>query len=185
MNGLIVSKPKKCRICRNEYEPFSSTQVVCSPKCAIEHVNKREKAKRASETKEIRKDIRKRKEALKSRSDWLREAQTAFNAYVRTRDAGQVCISCQKPPKKKNAGHYKSVGAHPELRFHPFNNNLQCEHCNTYKSGNQIEYRIHLINKIGLDNVEWLEGGHEAQKWSIEEIKEIRDYYKEQTKLLK
>jgi MoaA/NifB/PqqE/SkfB family radical SAM enzyme len=121
---------------------------------------------------------------LKSKSDWLAEAQREFNLYVRVRDAGMPCISCQKPPKKKNAGHYKSVGAYPELRFHPFNNNLQCEHCNSWKSGDPIRYRQNLIKKIGEPNVLWLEGRHEIQHLTIDDIKEIKQYYKEQTKIL-
>jgi len=33
--------------------------------------------------------------------------------------------------------------------------------------------------------VEWLEGPHEPQKLSVDDIKEIKEYYKEQLKLLK
>jgi hypothetical protein len=179
-----MSKPKKCKVCRTEFKQFTTIDTWCSPDCAIELIKRNKEKKAKAEAKLIRKDCRERRIKLKSKSDWFREAQTAFNAYVRARDAGQACISCQKPPKKKNAGHYKSVGGHPELRFHPFNNNLQCEHCNTYKSGNQIEYRIHLIDKIGIDNVEWLEGPHEIQHLTIEDIQEIKGYYREQLKLI-
>lgn len=178
-------KPKKCRICKTEFKPFSSTQVVCGVQCAIAYQKRRTETQAKAEAKIERKELRERKNKMKSRGDWLTDAQKDCNAYIRGRDYGNVCISCQKPPKKKNAGHYLSVGSHPELRFHPFNINLQCEHCNTYKSGNQAAYRVNLIDKIGLSNVEWLEGPHDAQHWSIEDIKEIKGHYKEQAKLLK
>ena len=172
-------KKKKCRICKAEFEPFNSIQAWCSPKCGYELSQKKLEVKSKRAEQDFRKETRKRKEALKSKSDWLKKAQAVCNAYIRELDTSGVCMSCQKPPKKRNAGHYKSVGAHPELRFHPFNIHLQCEHCNTYKSGNQVEYRIHLARKIGIKNVEWLEGPHEAQHWTIDDIKEIKRHYKD------
>jgi len=176
---------KKCRICKTEYAPFNSLQKVCSPGCAIELVKADQAKAEGCRAKERRKDTRKRREALKTRSDWLREAQTAFNAYIRERDKDENCISCRKQPKKRNAGHYKSVGAYPELRFHPFNCALQCEHCNTYKSGNQVEYRKYLVERIGDRNVEFLEGAQKQQHWTIDDIKEIKQWYKDQLKYLK
>jgi hypothetical protein len=76
-----------------------------------------------------------------------------------------------------NAGHYKPVGSHPELRFNEINCHLQSEHCNSYKSGNMVEYRARLIEKIGLPLVEWLDGPHKALKPTIEELKWLRSYY--------
>ena len=181
---------KTCAICQNEFTPvYNTTQKVCSPRCAIEQVNLNKEKKLQRDIKRFkaseRKELRQRKEKLKSRSDHLKEAQTAFNAYIRERDTNENCISCGRLPKKRNAGHFKSVGAYPELRFHPFNCHLQCEHCNTYKSGNQIEYRISLLSRIGLDAVEWLEGGHKSQNLTIDDIIEIKQYYREQLKILK
>ena len=171
-------KKKTCRICKDKFTPFQTTAIVCSPKCALVHINNQKLLAR-------KKDTRERKKALKTKSDWLKEAQSAFNAYIRERDKHENCISCQRLPKKRNAGHWKSVGAYPELRFHPFNCNLQCEHCNTYKSGNQVEYRANLVNKVGVYNVEWLEGPHKVQNLTIEDIKEIKQWYKDQLKYLK
>ena len=92
-------------------------------------------------------------------------------------------------------GHYLSVGSHPELRYHDFNRNLQCTRCNggagKYGQFNNKaktvtqEYRENLIKKIGLENVEWLEGPHEAQNLQIDDIKEIKEYYREQLKIIK
>jgi hypothetical protein len=170
----------KCKVCKTKFEPkFNTTQAVCSPKCALEKGKKdAEKKRKATQAKE-RKDLRKRKEALKSRGDWLREAQIEFNKFIRLRDAKEPCISCQRSTGcKMNAGHYRSVGSSPELRFNEFNVHIQCEHCNNFKSGSPIDYRINLVKKIGLERVEWLEGKHEPKKYTIEEIKEIKSKYK-------
>lgn len=63
------------------------------------------------------------------------------------------------------------------MRFEPLNVWIQCEKCNSYLSGNLINYRIYLIAKIGRDKLEWLEGKHEPKKYSIEELKDIKAKY--------
>lgn len=167
---------RTCKNCKTKFEPqYNKVQNVCSFTCAIELTNERnEKAKKKAWTKEKKE----RKEALKTRSDYQNELQVIFNKWIRLRDKGNNCISCNKPAKKENAGHYRSVGGNPELRFEPLNNNLQCEYCNTYLHGNLIDYRINLIKKIGLDKVEWLEGKHEPKKYTIEELKGLKVIYK-------
>lgn len=181
-------KLKKCKICPTMFKPFSSLQKVCCPSCAIEFVDRDNKKKEKKAMTEFKRETRERKVAMKSRAKWLSEAQTACNAYIRERDKGLPCISCgtTKPDIQYCAGHYKTRGGHPELRFHPFNISRQCNrHCNLALSGNIPEYRPSLIKKIGLKNVEWLEGKHEIQYLSIDDIKEIKAHYKDQLKILK
>jgi len=126
-----------------------------------------------------------KKKRLKDNDKSLRtkSAQKSFNAYIRARDSDCSCISCGRSTGcKVNAGHYKSVGSSPELRFNELNVHLQCEHCNLFKSGNIENYRINLIKKIGLDKVEWLEGPHEPKKYACAELKEIELLYKQKIK---
>ena len=159
-----------CKICRVEFIRQSISQPTClDPVCKSEW--KRQKA--------IRKGLRERKEAIKSRSKWLKEAQAAFNAYIRYRDKGQPCISCQRLHTGQiHAGHYLSVGAQPALRFNEDNCHGQCAPCNTYLSGNLARYRSGLIVKIGIDRVEALEIQQPPIKWSIEDSKAIKAKYK-------
>jgi len=118
------------------------------------------------------------KERIKSRGDWMKEAQAAFNKWIRARDIDQPCISCGSHNRSAwDAGHYRTTAAAPELRFNEFNNNKQCVQCNQHQHGNLIEYRIGLIKKIGIDRVEWLEGPHEPAKYTIEQLKEIKAKY--------
>jgi hypothetical protein len=171
-------KPRKCKSCNEVYIPERPLQHVCSPLCAFE-------AAKLQRIKTDRKEHREKKLKMKPRSEWLKDAQEIVNRFIRLRDAGKPCISCNKPMLKKvNAGHYKSVGAHPELRFNEFNINSQCEACNTHLSGNIVNYRINLINKIGVDAVEDLEGPHDPLKLTIDEIKQLIATYKLKIKQL-
>lgn len=177
---------KKCRICKAKFEPFNSLQVVCSGKCALDHAQKDLQKVAEAKAKEQRKWVRQQKARLKSRGDYLKEAQQAFNRFIRLRDRLQPCISCGKYPDDANlitgsridAGHYRSVGACPELRFEELNCFAQCVKCNQHLSGNAVEYRIRLIQRIGQEVVEWLEGKHEPKRYSIDELKAITKHYR-------
>jgi hypothetical protein len=120
------------------------------------------------------------KNDLKTTQDWLKEAQTIFNKFIRLRDNGLPCISCgQKINGVKHASHYLSSGGHSAVRFHEDNVWVSCYKCNVMLSGNQIQYRRSLIKKIGVERVEWLEeNGSKVKKWTIDELKEIIKKYK-------
>ncbi|WP_223535319.1 recombination protein NinG [Pseudomonas sp. GL-B-16] len=188
-------RPKKCKNpdCRASFVPLRLGQAVCNYACglAIKDVN-REKARKAIDQRE-RREIKVRKEKLKGRAEHLREAQAAVNEFVRLRDAHLPCISCDSMPSdhdlitgsRWDAGHYRSVGACPELRFEPLNIHRQCVKCNRNLSGNAVEYRIRLVKRIGADKVDWLEGPHSARKYTIDEIKTIKADYRALTRELK
>ena len=170
---------KKCRVCRQPFEPRQPMQAVCGVACAKElAASIRGKAEKQAAIKQ-RKADRERKEKLKSRSELAREAQAAFNAWVRLRDADKPCISCgRRHEGQYHAGHYLSVGARPELRYEPLNVWKQCAPCNTHLSGNAVLFRQALVREIGLDRVEWLEGPHPARKYTADDLKAIRDEYR-------
>lgn len=170
-SGSRKPRAKTCPACREKFEPVRHLQVACSLECAIRYTADL-KAKRD------RKETRDRKAKLKSRRDWLREAQAAFNRFIRLRDAGKPCISCGRHHQGQwHAGHYLSVGARPELRFEELNVHAQCAPCNNHLSGNIVLYRQGLITKIGSDRVEWLEGPHEPKHYSIDDLKAIKRHY--------
>lgn len=189
------AKPKKCRVatCRALFVPARMGQAVCSPACAMIDAPRHEPKARKALADIERKDIKVRKEKLKTRADHLREAQAAVNEYVRIRDAHLPCISCDSTPNDNDlmtgsrwdAGHYRSVGACPELRFEPLNIHRQCVKCNRNLSGNAVEYRIRLVQRIGADKVAWLEGLHPPCKYTVDEIKAIKAEYRAKTRELK
>ena len=138
------------------------------------------------EAKNAAKRDRERKMAVKPLSYWMKRAQSAFNAWVRARDAGQPCISCGRHHQGQNhAGHYRPAGSNPELRFEPDNCHLQCAPCNSHLSGNLTAYRPALIAKVGLERVEWLEGPHDPKRYRKEDYRAIEAEYKAKLKELK
>lgn len=131
------------------------------------------------------------RQALKTRGDILKEAQAAFNLFIRERDRaeGHPCISSGRPlnwsGNAVDAGHYRSTGAAPHLRFDEMNCHAQSKHDNRYLSGNAVDYRINLIKRIGLEEVERIEADNTPRHRSKQDLTEIRDKYKAKARALK
>jgi hypothetical protein len=184
-------KPRHCDICQTLYTPARMGQRACSVPCATKSAKKaRKEAVEAARVE--RKVTRARKEAIKTIPDLIKEAQHAFNAYIRARDAHQLCISCGAPPPDlsrlhagRDAGHYRSVGSASHLRFHEDNVHAQCVHCNQWGAGRAVDYRIGLVARIGLDAIKALETDNTPHKWTREELTGIRDTYRAKLKELK
>jgi len=187
-------KQKKCKAisCGEKFTPFSTTQMVCSNiTCSLEYIRQQEEKKEAREQ-------RKAKQSLKTRSDFLKDAIKAFNAYIRERDKDDNCISCGGSPSDHNlitgsrfdAGHYFGTGAHPAMRFVENNVHKQCVRCNRPEglSGNIHNYRPRLIKKIGVKAFEELEKEAyqgEPKKYTIDDLKEIIIMYRQKAKELR
>jgi hypothetical protein len=182
-------KPKKCRApgCGQRFNPTMSTQKVCSVACAIaiSKDSKLQKVAAKAITKQARQDLQERRERLKTKGEHLREAQQSFNAYIRERDrlAGYACISSGRPldwnGNAVDAGHFRSVGAAPHLRFDENNCHAQSKHDNRYLSGNVAEYRLGLIQRIGLAAVEALEADQAPRRYTIEDLQAIKALYRQ------
>lgn len=170
-----------------------------NPDCGIE-LNRmmNEKLKRDHD-KKFRRETKERKEALMTVSDWIKKVQVKFNAYIRERDRGLPCISCSRMDHEItelggrggqwDAGHYRSRGASPELRFEPLNCHRQCKSCNggagQYSRKDhtvQKAYRKNLEKKIGIEKLEWLEGPHPKKHYRIPELKELYKYWSDMLK---
>ena len=170
--SLGKRRRRKCWACHEWFRPERENQVVCSPGCAYDKVV-------AEAPKRKRKQLREAKAKAKTRGQWLKEAQAAFNSFIRARDNSLPCISCGRDHKGQwHASHYRSVGACSGLRFSELNVHKACSACNTHLSGNIVEYRLRLVEKIGEAAVEWLEGPHKPQRLEVDEIKAIRKKYK-------
>ena len=178
----VALKQKTCKAggCRNKFAPANSFHVACSPSCAVAITA----TSRANKDAARRKSDKLRLEAIQPIGHWLKKAQVAFNAYIRARDKGRPCISCGEViTGKTDAGHYLSVGARSELRFHPANCHAQCVRCNQHLSANLINYRIGLIDKVGSDMVKYLENFNGLQGLTIDDVRSIEAHYKELRKL--
>ncbi|MCK2097533.1 recombination protein NinG [Thauera aromatica] len=177
-------REKKCRSCRTPFRPWSALQVACSPVCAQALAQRiREKAERRQATVE-RKQTREALEALKTVPQLIAEADRAFCAFIRARDAGRPCICCGGTAKSTSltggewdAGHYRSRGAASHLRYDERNCHAQLKQCNR-RAFDVASYRRNLIARIGQVAVEDLERDNRTRKWSRDELREIRDAYR-------
>lgn len=164
---------KKCRHCKERFNPVHFNQKYCFKKECTQVWIESEKEKQWKKKKA------KLKEELMTVQDYVKIAQQVFNKYIRQRDKGNKCISCNKKPLKENAGHFYNANNHWNVRFDEYNVHLQCEHCNTFLSGNLINYRENLIKKIGVEEYDKLvDRAKVTRKFTVEELKEIINIYK-------
>lgn len=198
----MANSKRRCRGCK-KYSVVESGLILnggyyCDYDCATRYaMENKEKGKRIK--------YREQKRALNDNDRKVRmpAAQKSFNAFIRARDKDLVCISCERNNDEVagsdswkvggawDCGHYLTRGAFPELRFEELNAHKQCKSCNggsdKYAKKTQLVkdgYRVNLIDKIGLDKVEWLEGPHEPKKYTCSELKEIELLYRQKFKEL-
>ena len=176
----------RCKVCNQiNGDKFQKT---CSYKCRGIYLQSpdgiREVAKTLSKVRAERKRTNKAK--AKGLQHYLKLTQTVFNKYIRERDKGLGCISCGKHAHMMggsglggvwDAGHFRSVGSAPELRFEPKNVNGQCRSCNGFKGGMPKEYAYGIVERYGQERLDWLEGHHEAKHYTIEDLEQIRKHY--------
>lgn len=181
----MQGKTRRCALCKKKV--LVSDAVIGGIKafCSFEHLI--EFTKTAPAKKIARKKVvayqREQKEKLKTAGDYIKEAQVAFNSYIRVRDKNKQCISCPCLPGdtvqggKFDAGHYRSRGSASHLRYHLLNCHSQCVKCNRYLSGNVVEYRKGLIARIGGERVEQIEMGNNPRKFTIEYLKRVKKIF--------
>ena len=197
---------RKCahKACRQWFHPVRDGQVVCSFECASaigkeQTAKAREAAKQKAaqrqrtEEKAGRQRRKAKRESFKTKAQWDKEAQSAFNRYIRIRDEGKECVSCGNPLIGKcnyltgsaiDASHYRSRGAASHLKFNVFNVHSACTRCNRQLSGNAVEYRIRLIDRIGLERVERLESNNEPRRFDIPYLKRIKSIFTRKARAL-
>jgi len=151
-----ILKCKKCKFCKNEYQPLKPLQMVCSWKCGMDHTKFLAEQKEKKETKEKHKEYR---EKTKTLTEYEAEAKKAFQHFIRLRDKDQPCISCgNNNPSDWCGSHYFAAGVYSGLMFDERNCHGACNtYCNKYLSGNLLEYRKGLIKRFGEDFVKQLE----------------------------
>lgn len=175
-------KPKKCLECGEKFVPKNvSTEKVCGNyDCRVEYALKIvEKNKLSNKKIEKRKKAEEKnllKEKLKTRSDYEKELQKEINTIIRLIDKGSVCHSTLKPLNDKfDAGHFKSCGSSPSIRFNLFNIYAQSVYANQYLSGDQINFMNGLSEIYGEEHKEYvlsLKKLYPILKLSIDEYKE-------------
>lgn len=189
MIALVTAKKlkrKRCKQCREFFDPIRPLQYLCKPSCAIEYIKAQAKKKEERDWKD-----RKREglEKLKTPGEYEQEARVFFQQWVRLRDKDLPCISCGRFADRYDGGHYFKAELYSGLIFHEDNCNKQCSRpCNKDLHGNEANYRIGLLKKIGEERVKWLEENKDRLRTYIytkEQYIEIKNTYIRKIKELK
>jgi predicted nucleic acid-binding Zn ribbon protein len=168
---MRIVKQKKCKVCATLYTPRSTTQQVCSPKCAQIHAERTRKRLDALKLKTDRKILAEKKQSLKTRQQWFNECKTLAQKYARLRDYKDGCISCNKHANwggQWHGSHFRPAGNYKAISLNLWNIHKACSECNNHKSGNLIEYQEKLIQKIGQDKVNWLKKQNQPHRFTVE-----------------
>lgn len=175
-------RPKTCATCGSSFMPFRPMASVCSPTCARRKVEADKKADKAQ--------TKARKRDLETVPQLIKEAQREFNAFIRERDKDKPCICCGRPLDFDSpgggfdCGHYRSTGSASHLRFDERNAHGQTKFCNRYGAGRAVDYRIGLVNRIGLEAVESLEADNAPVKWDRDTLRQIKTIYRAKARQL-
>lgn len=197
---MLSRLPTRCPACKVKFtaeEKGLRLHADCVD-AWVEVVRAKQRAKQAKEqrakVKVERAETRKRRTALETIPELIKAAQKEFNAFIRERDRNRPCICCGEPLSSGNGGaggefdcgHYRSVGSASHLRFDEANAHGQRKRCNRYGAGRAVDYRIGLIGRLGLHEVERLEADNTPRKWTREELRAIRaEYAAKRRQLLK
>lgn len=190
---MTFNNRTRCPHCKAKLEAGQRIHPECIDDYAEAQAAKaeRKKAKEARAAAKVQKaEDRKKRESFKKIPRYIKEAQHAFNAFIRARDSGKPCICCGQPLALEaigggfDCGHYRSTGSASHLRFHEDNAHGQRKQCNRYGAGRAVDYRIGLIQRIGLARVEALECSNTPHKWQREELVQITQTYRRKLKEL-
>ena len=188
------TKPRKCPECGSRYTPARPELKTCgnldckisfADKVAAKAARKREKAQRALDAAKL--------EALQPIKYWKAKLKTVMHLYVRLRDEGKPCISCDtillrlgRVGGDYDAGHARSVGSAKHLEFDADRNiHGQCKRCNDHKAGNYAEYCRRLPARIGQEAYDALMSDQQARHYTIEQLQQLIETYKQKVRELK
>jgi len=187
-----ITKAKKCKICRDEFLPRSQMQSVCSPMCALKKVTADKARQEAKKAIAERKLTREKLLNLKPLKFWKKKAKTALHAYIRARDEGKECASCETILRKLgrvggdyDAGHFRSVGSAKHMEMVELNIWGQCKSCNDFGNGMFQAYEEKLVTRIGREAVDALKNDNEPRRYRKEDYQQIEAHYKAKLKELK
>lgn len=164
----VGKRRPKCKSCGELFDRERAGQKVCSAACVLALAKQAEMERRVAPYRPKRGKLT---AIIHDKARATRLCQHAFNALVRYQDRDRPCITCGTVKAGQwHCGHWKTVGAHPELRFRRENANRQCSVCNDHNGGRPAEHRAAIIVRRGQAVVDWLDGPHDMPNWTVDEL---------------
>lgn len=196
-----MKRTRKCSVkgCKEPAATFNGLKGWCT----VDHgavlaemgLTKQKADKERKERKAAKEDRKQTREALlelKPRKWWKAKVKHALHAYIRARDEGKQCASCDTILLKLgrlggdyDAGHFRSVGSAAHLAFEEKNIFGQCKHCNDALGGNSQEYERRLRILKGDAYVDEILADQAPRHYTIEDFQRIEATYKAKLKALK
>ena len=174
----------RCPHCKGKLDAGQRIHVECIQPWSEAQEAKAQRAHAKAQrmaAKVERAETRRRKEAIKPRAKWLSECQAIVNRYVRllALSRGDGCYTCGAMPSQKfggtyDAGHFRSVGSAPHLRYWIPQIKLQCIPCNRHKGGMALAFRAHLVRDHGEAWVANLEAMQNTAKFDVNYLKRFK-----------
>jgi len=168
-------KPKHCANCGCQFNPYKSTDKLCSFQCSVAYKEKQEIEERF---KKIEAKVKER-DSVKLLT---KLAKQLAQKWARIRDKDLPCISCNTNTSTMwDGGHLYKSELYSGLRFDETNINRQCRKCNTYLNGNEINYVKGYMERFSINAFNELSNKAtltKNKKWSVPELKQIINYYK-------
>jgi len=184
---------RRCSNCRKkvhtELALTSALKAFCTYECLKSFTTKNADKIADKVRKQKRQQDRATKEKLKTKGQWTKEAQAAVNAYVRHRDKDKQCISCGTSLRSASlgggydAGHYRSRGSAPHMRFRTDQIFGQCKKCNRWMSGNVDKMRVGIVWRYGQEYLDRIEMDNTPKNYSIDDLKRIKSIFTKKLRL--
>jgi hypothetical protein len=189
LNPTSKTKRYKCKacgeICAKKYAKTPACNDVCAFNYAVNRADELSAKKARQAVAKDRRETKAKLDAIEKKSVLEKRAQKAVNDYVRARDAGIGCVTCDKPSNwhgQWHAGHYKSVGSNSYLRFNLWNIQKQCSVCNHHQSGNIGEYKERLPIRIGQEKFDWINAAPQLRRFERDYLIRLARVFNKKTR---
>jgi hypothetical protein len=155
-------KPKKCKVCKNEFKPSKPLQVVCSWVCGQKYAQKLRDKKQAQEKKESKERLKKMSIDAHSQKH-KNTLQNEINKLARMIDlhCGNIsCIDCGKEleqNKQIDGSHFHNVQGNEQIRFNLHNIHSSRSECNQFYGGKKDGYKEGIIQRYGYEYLDQME----------------------------
>jgi hypothetical protein len=168
----------------------------CSVDCGYALSRHKQRQKWAREAREYRKAEKASKAKITDQEGPAKSARMAVHGFIAVRDMDKPCIvhghNCQNADAGFDAGHFRSVGSAPELRFNTWNIHKQCRLSNRgahnrkrYRASVDRLYEAGLVERIGQERVDWLKGPHKPNQYRAKDFERIARIFRKRTRIYK
>lgn len=195
----------RCKSCKQTFDQYKFNGKYCKAKpcqeiereILIEKQTKKALAnleKQKEQDRKWKEELQQAKKAKKENTSlsYLKiNVRTVCHDYIKLRDKGKPCVSCNRPwDSSFQAGHLYKAELYSMLKYDERNIAGQCQNCNLYKDGNESSYHLNILSRISQEDYDEIKriASEEKRtnfKWDRQELNRIRDYYKEKSKEIK